>query len=139
MILKYVETVYAFHSIYAGYPLPTTLCRLPEEWSRPVPILHLAPRTGISVAQLYEINGSVKLGAPALRVDFANARIDLHKRSRPQKGIESEVLQPNVAVLAVFDIQMLNQGDGDLAPQFNDTRYQAGVVDIERAVEAYRE
>jgi len=52
--------------------------------------------------------------------------------------VKREILQPDVPILAVPDIQVLNQGDGHFAPQFDHAREKIGIVQIERPVKTHR-
>src|SRR5712664_3282754 len=70
---------------------------------------------------------------------LADAGIDLHEGTGAQQRVEREVLQPDVPVLAVPDIQMLNEGDGDFSPQFDHARKKIGIVQIERPIETHGE
>jgi hypothetical protein len=51
--------------------------------------------------------------------------------------VKREILQPDVPILAVPDIQVLNQGDGHFSPQFDHAREKIGIVQIERPVKTH--
>ena len=99
----------------------------------------VTPRTGVAVAQLNKIDGTVEFRAPAKGLDFSHARINLDERTRPQKRIEREVPEADVTVLAVPDIEMLDQGNRNFSPKLDHARQKIGVVDVERPVETDRE
>src|SRR6266478_3492747 len=65
--------------------------------------------------------------------------VDGHEGTGAQQRVKREVLQPDVPILAVPDIQMLNEGDGDFSPQFDHARKKIGVIQIEGPVETYGE
>ena len=102
-----------------------------------MPVLQLAPSAGVAVAQFHKIDGAIKLRAPAERLNFAHALIHLHERTGPEKRMKSEILEADVTVEIVAEIEMLEQGDGDFAPDFDHAREEIGVVEIEGAVEAH--
>jgi len=99
-------------------------------------VLKIAPRASVAVTQLHKINWPVEFRAPALRLDFADARIDLHKGARPQQRVQHQILKADVTVLAVADVQLLDERDGNFAPNLDHARDEIGVVEIKGAVEA---
>jgi len=101
-----------------------------------MPVLQLAPRASIAIAQFHKINGAVELRAPAHGLDFAHAWVNLHKRAWTKQRVESHVLKPDVAVETVANVEMLDEGDGNFAPDFDEAGEEIGVVDVEGAIEA---
>jgi hypothetical protein len=99
-------------------------------------VLQLAPRASITIAQFHKINGAVELRTPAHGLDFAHAWVNLHKRARAKQRVESHVLKTNVTVKAVPNIEVLDEGDGNFAPDFNEAGKEISVVDVEGAIEA---
>lgn len=104
-----------------------------------VAILHFAPGTRIAVAQLHKINRTIEFGAPAQRLNLADARIDLHERTGAEEWVERGVFQANVAIEVVANIEVLNEGNGNLAPDFDDAGKEIGVIEIEGTIKANRE
>jgi len=100
-----------------------------------VSILHLAPGASIAVTELHEINGAIEFGAPAHWLDFSHARVNLHKRTGTQQGIKSHVVKTDVAVEAVANVKMLNEGDGHFAPDLDEAGKQIGVINVEGTIE----
>src|SRR5256885_10079102 len=70
-------------------------------------LVQLAPGARVAVAQFHEINGPIKFSAPSERLDFANTRVNLHKRAGAQQGIQGHVVQTDVSVQAVANVEML--------------------------------
>src|SRR5437016_2903532 len=81
----------------------------------------VAPRASVAVAQLHKIDGTVKFGAPAKRLHFPHARIDLYEGTWAQQRIEGVILQAHIAVLAVPDVQVLVNAIGT-SPQSSTMR-----------------
>jgi len=102
-------------------------------------VQEVTPGASIAVAQLHKINGAVEFGAPAKRLHLADAGIDLHEGTGAQQRVKREVLQPDVPILTVPDIQMLNQSDGDFSPELDHARKKIGVIQIEGPVETHGE
>jgi hypothetical protein len=101
--------------------------------------LNFAPRTSIAVAQLEEIDGAVELCPPLEALDLLHFWVDLHEGSWPQHGVESKVLQPDVTIQTVPDVEVLNQGNWDLAPHFHHPREKVCLVKAESPIEPHRE
>src|SRR5438477_2355798 len=76
-------------------------------------------RASVAVAQLHKIDGTVKFGAPAKRLHFPHARINLYEGTWAQQRIEGVILQAHIAVLAVPDVQVLDQRYRHSSPKFN--------------------
>ena len=87
-----------------------------------VPILQFAPGARIPIAQFHKIDRPVEFRPPALWLYFAHALIYLDEGTGPHKRIEREILKPDVAIQAVAQIQVLQQRDRNLAPDFHDAR-----------------
>src|SRR5256885_8981828 len=99
-------------------------------------LVQLAPGARVAVAQFHEINGPIKFSAPSERLDFANTRINLHKRAGAQQGIQGHVVQTDVSVQAVANIEMLDKRNWHFAPDLYNSREESGIVHVERAVKA---
>src|SRR5216683_353803 len=85
--------------------------RARREWvgqQQQMPVLQLAPSASIAIAQFHKINGAIEFGTPTHRLDFAHARVNLHKRARTKQRIEGHVLKPDVSVEAVADVEVLD-------------------------------
>jgi hypothetical protein len=54
--------------------------------------LHLTPGTGITVAELDEIDGPLEFDSPRGRLDLPESFVDLHKRSGSQDGPHGVIL-----------------------------------------------
>src|SRR5579885_1403852 len=104
-----------------------------------VALLQFTPRTGISVAQLDEVDGAVVFRAPAKRLDFADALIDLNERAGPEHGIERVVVQADIAVQTVADVQVLNQRDGHFSPDFHHAGEQVRIGQVKGPVKPHGE
>ncbi len=102
------------------------------------PILNLAPRASISIPQFDEVNRPVVFRAPRHSLKFAQFRIDLHKRARPQQRIHAQILQPDIAVFSVANVETLYQSDRDIPPNLYHPRQQIRIIQIESAVELNR-
>jgi len=101
-----------------------------------VPVLQLTPGTGIPIAELNKIDRPIELRAPALRLDFADALIDLYKRAGAEQGVKRKILQPDVTVQSVPQVKVLQERDRHLSPDFNHSREEIRVVEIKRPVKA---
>jgi len=99
-------------------------------------IQKVAPRAGIAVAQLHKIDRAVKLSPASNRLYFPDARVDLHKGTRAQQRIQRVILQADIAILAVPDIEMLDQGYRHFSPEFDNAREKVGVVQVEGSVKS---
>jgi hypothetical protein len=99
-------------------------------------IQKVTPGASIAVAQLNKINGAVKFGPPAKRLHFPHVRINLHERAGAQQRVESEILEPDITVLAMADVQMLDQGYGHFPPKFHHARKKIRVVEVEGSIKS---
>src|SRR6266446_9113850 len=115
--------------------------RARREWvgqQQQMPVLQLAPSASIAIAQFHKINGAIELRTPTHGLDFAHAGVDVHKRARTKERVESHIPQPDVSVEAVANIEVLDEGDGNFAPDFDEAGKEIGVVDVEGGIEADR-
>src|SRR6266404_1711031 len=101
-----------------------------------MPVLQLAPRASIAIAQFHKIYGAVELRTPAHGLDFAHAGVNLHKRAGAKQRVEGHILKPDVSVEAAANIEVLDEGDGNFAPNFDEAGKEIGVVDVEGGIEA---
>src|SRR5208282_2348343 len=100
---------------------------------------HLAPRTRIAIPKLQEVDWTVELGAPVGGGAPGGAIVDLDERSGTQEWVHRVVFQPDVAILTVAYVELLNQGNGHFAPDLDHPRDEAGLVETEALIEAYWE
>src|SRR5580704_5421964 len=87
---------------------------------------YFGPRAGVAISQLYEIYGPIELRAPLRRLHSAGRTVDLNEGSRTQQRIHRVIVHADVTVLAMADIQLLNQCDGDFTPYLHHAGNQAG-------------
>src|SRR6266404_2034741 len=99
--------------------------------------VHLALTANIAIAELHEIDGTVKFSPPFLGADLPLAGVNLHQRARPDEGMESVVLQADVSVHRLALIQMLQQANGNLVPFFNNPCKQVGALQLELGLELH--
>ena len=81
--------------------------------------LYIAPRAGVTVAQLEKIDRSIKLCAPHRPLDFLHGLINLHEGSRSQQRIQHEVGKTNVTIETVPKVQVLNERSRYFSPDFH--------------------
>jgi len=96
-----------------------------------MPVLQLAPSASIAIAQFHKIYGAVELRTPAHGLDFAHAWVNLHKRAGAKERVQSHVLKADISVEAVANVEVLDQRDGNFAPDFDEAGEEIRVVDIE--------
>src|SRR6266446_2341697 len=100
-------------------------------------MVHLTPTANIPVAELHEIYGTVIFSSPFHDNDLSLAGVNLHQRTRPDEGMKSVVLQPDVSVHRLAQIQMLQQTHGDLVPFFYHSCEQVGALQLELGLELH--
>src|SRR6185369_11993411 len=96
-----------------------------REWVRnqqQIASLLLAPAASVPIAKLNEIDGPIELILPFAVKNLPDAVIDKHKAARAQQRIHGVVVQPNVSIKSFLNVQVLDQGDGNLAPNLHHSR-----------------
>ena len=99
----------------------------------------LAPRTRVAIAHFHEINGAVKFGAPIAGGFALEVGIDLYEGAGPEKRRHGKIIEADVAILAMADVEALDERDGHFSPDFDHAREQIGFLDAETAIEAHGE
>src|SRR6266481_1181728 len=85
--------------------------------------LQLTPRASKATWNSYKIDGSIQFCPPGSGAkDFAHLVVYLHERARWDKGIHHMVSKADVAVLRIPDIQVPNDGNRYVAPNFHHAR-----------------
>ena len=84
-------------------------------------VVLLTPTAAIAVAQLDKVDRAVILGTPGAGQNFSDPRIDLHEGARAENGKERVVFESYIPVEVLANVKLLDQGDGDLTPNFDHT------------------
>src|SRR5262245_44713987 len=103
-----------------------------------VAVLDFAPGTCVSIAKLDKINRPVMLRAPTRGTDLTDFLVDLNERTWAQQRVKGEVAKTDVTIKAVAKVEMLNERNGNLAPDFNHSIEQVGVIYVKRTVKTDR-
>src|ERR1700690_2982027 len=97
---------------------------------------YFAPRTRVAFPQFNEKNWPVKFSAPIRGRHTRSVAVNLHEGARAKERVHTEILHPNVAILAMADIEFLNQRDGNFSPHFDHSGDEACLVEAETSVES---
>ncbi len=82
--------------------------------------LQFTPRASIPTWKFYKIDWPIQFCAPRRGAeDFAHLVVYLHERARWDKRIHRMVSKADIAVLRIPDIQVPNDGNRYLAPNFH--------------------
>src|SRR5215471_9819235 len=99
---------------------------------------HTAPRAGVPVPSLYEVDGPLIFRTPC-SFDHAIARfIDLNETSRRQDRVHGEILGSNIAVGEVAVGELLEVRDRNESPFFDHAAQVSGATLVEARIHAYR-
>jgi len=82
-------------------------------------MVHFAPPAAIPVSQFDEVDRAVVLGRPTTGQDFSHAGIDLHEGPGTQDGKERVVFQSDIPVQVLANVEILDERDGNLSPDFD--------------------
>ena len=100
--------------------------------------VNLAPAAHIAISQFCKVDRPLELGCPGCRADFPFLGVDLHQRSRPNQGIQSEILQTDIAVYRFAQIQVLQQSDRHFIPFFDDSSQQTSFLEAKAVLQFNR-
>lgn len=81
--------------------------------------LQLTPAAGITVAEFDEIDRPVEFGSRFDGLDLLYSGLDLDKCSGPQHWKQRVILQTDIAIKAMLEIQVLDERDRNLSPDFD--------------------
>lgn len=87
-----------------------------------VPSIHLAPPAGESFAKLEEVDRPIKVGLPFAGLNSRVAVVNLNQGTGRDEGVKREILHSDVAVQPFLDSDMLQEGQGNLAPGLDHSR-----------------
>lgn len=99
--------------------------------SQQVAFANLTPTANVFPPQLDEVDRPFVLVLPFYRRYFLLACIDLHDRARPKDGVHREIRHSDQSVNALAEIEMLDQANRHLSPDFYEPRQQIGSVEFE--------
>lgn len=101
-------------------------------------LVESAPPTGVTVAKLQKIDGTVKLVLPRPRFDLVILIVDLNEGAGTDHRVERIVVQPDESIEIFSDAKMLHESDRDFTPGLDHAGQEIRLLNPRARIEPHR-